>query len=97
MLKVLPNRTIGTILIIDRLALDTSKVLVEATPADMLAFIDRPAEGSITYDKMSDYLVEAFDHGFCTQYQLKPGGRRIQNAKYVWRTPDGDEIWQHST
>jgi hypothetical protein len=60
------------------------------TPASLLTFIDRPVFGPITPEVMSDYLVEAFDRGFCSVFG-------IDNATYAWVLPDNEVVYQHST
>jgi hypothetical protein len=89
------DRTQGVIEIVSRWPIDdhgTYKPLATCTPEKLLRFIDRPLTGPIDGNTIEDYLVEAFDRGFCTEFD---GGE--EGALFGWKMPDGKVFIQHST
>ena len=83
------ERSVGEILVLPRFGSDKQPITV-CPPSMLLAFVGAQANGLITPDKMSDYLVEAFDMGFCEKFNLEA-------ATYAWRLPSGEIVHQHST
>ena len=87
------DSTQGEILVLSRFPInDDGDYAIHAvcSPQKLLTYIERPTGGTIHTDAASDYLVEAFDRGFASEFN-------IDMATFAWRLPSGDVVHQHST